>query len=203
VRDWSPLNGCPFTNTVNVSHVPALAAGACAGEMARSAANAAASSAVGHTQRRAPNEDRASHSAHPLRRFAPPSDTPASAADHACGEALWPAYGPRPARRVLLERRQSMRRRANPPGRVIMPRPALLVAVVLLLVAAPVTFAAVSITRAELDGGQLRVEGRGAVAGATITVSSPGSTATGRADPAGASRPPSLPRSAPLTVSSR
>jgi hypothetical protein len=60
--------------------------------------------------------------------------------------------------------------------------------VLLLLLAAPAALAAVSITRAELDGGQVRVEGRGAVAGVSITVSSPESTATGRADSGGSFR---------------
>jgi hypothetical protein len=69
-----------------------------------------------------------------------------------------------------------------------MRRPALLLAFALLLLAAPAALAAVSITRAELNGGQVRVEGRGAVPGATITVSSPESTATGRADSGGSFR---------------
>ena len=67
-------------------------------------------------------------------------------------------------------------------------RPAFLIALALLLLAVPPAFAAVSITRAELNGGQVRVEGRGAVPGVTITVSSPESTATGRADSAGSFR---------------
>jgi hypothetical protein len=67
-------------------------------------------------------------------------------------------------------------------------RPAFLIALALLVLAVPPAFAAVSITRAELNGGQLRVEGRGAVPAATITVSSPESTATGRADSAGSFR---------------
>jgi Putative Ig domain len=46
---------------------------------------------------------------------------------------------------------------------------------------------AVNVTRAELKSGQLRVEGRGALPGATITITSD-STATGRADAAGAFR---------------
>jgi hypothetical protein len=66
--------------------------------------------------------------------------------------------------------------------------PAFLLVAALCLVTAPAAFAAVSVTRAELNGGQLRVEGAGAAAGATITVSSPESTATGRADSAGAFR---------------
>jgi probable HAF family extracellular repeat protein len=49
-------------------------------------------------------------------------------------------------------------------------RSALLIAFALLLVAAPPVFAAVTVTRAELNGGELRVEGQGAQAGATITV---------------------------------
>src|SRR5688500_14177489 len=50
------------------------------------------------------------------------------------------------------------------------------------LLAAPPALAAVSVTRASLSGSSLSVEGRGARANATITVSSPESTATGRAD---------------------
>jgi hypothetical protein len=46
---------------------------------------------------------------------------------------------------------------------------------------------AVNVTRAELKSGQLRVEGRGALPGATITTTSD-STATGRPDGAGAFR---------------
>jgi len=46
---------------------------------------------------------------------------------------------------------------------------------------------AVSVTRAELKSGQLRVEGRGAVANATVSVTAD-SVATGRADSAGAFR---------------
>ncbi len=69
-----------------------------------------------------------------------------------------------------------------------MRRLALLLALGLLLVAAPAAVAAVGITRAELNGGQLRVEGRGAVAGAVVTVSSPESTASARADSAGSFR---------------
>ena len=44
---------------------------------------------------------------------------------------------------------------------------------------------AISVTRASLDAGSLRVEGLGAVASATISVSSPESTASGRADGSG------------------
>jgi probable HAF family extracellular repeat protein len=47
---------------------------------------------------------------------------------------------------------------------------ALLLGTVLLLVAAQAALAAIAVTRAELNGGELRVEGQGAQAGATITV---------------------------------
>src|SRR5687767_1929774 len=47
-----------------------------------------------------------------------------------------------------------------------MRRLALLLAGALLLIAAPTASAAVSVTRAELNGGQVRVEGRGATPGA-------------------------------------
>ena len=50
------------------------------------------------------------------------------------------------------------------------------------LVLPSVALAAVSVKRAELSSGSLRVEGQGARGGATITVSSPESRATGRAD---------------------
>jgi hypothetical protein len=69
-----------------------------------------------------------------------------------------------------------------------MRRLALLLAAALLLIAAPTASAAVSVTRAELNGGQVRVEGRGATPSATITVSSPESTASGRADSGGSFR---------------
>jgi hypothetical protein len=54
-----------------------------------------------------------------------------------------------------------------------MRRALMLVVAVLVARAAQAAVAALSITRAELNGGQLRVEGRGHVAGATVTVSSP------------------------------
>ncbi len=57
---------------------------------------------------------------------------------------------------------------------------ALTVAVALL--SAPVAHAAVSVTKASLVSGSLEVEGTGARPEATITVTSPESTATGRAD---------------------
>jgi probable HAF family extracellular repeat protein len=47
---------------------------------------------------------------------------------------------------------------------------ALLSGVLLLLVAAPAALAAITVTRAELSGGQLRVEGTGATPNATITI---------------------------------
>jgi hypothetical protein len=57
-----------------------------------------------------------------------------------------------------------------------------LFALSLLLVASPSAYAAVTVSRAELNGDRLRVEGRGAVANATVTVTSPESTASGRAE---------------------
>jgi large repetitive protein len=48
--------------------------------------------------------------------------------------------------------------------------------------------AAISVTRAELNGTALRVEGSGAVPNSTITVSSPQQSVTGRADATGAFR---------------
>jgi hypothetical protein len=54
------------------------------------------------------------------------------------------------------------------------------------LLAAPSgALAAVSVTKASLSGGSLSVEGRGARASATVTVASPESTATGRANSRG------------------
>jgi probable HAF family extracellular repeat protein len=47
---------------------------------------------------------------------------------------------------------------------------ALLSGVLLLLVAVPAALAAIAVTRAELNGGQLRVEGTGAAPNATITI---------------------------------
>jgi probable HAF family extracellular repeat protein len=47
---------------------------------------------------------------------------------------------------------------------------ALTLGTVVVLLAAPAAFAAIAVTRAELNGGELRVEGQGAQAGATITV---------------------------------
>src|SRR5919108_1633637 len=46
----------------------------------------------------------------------------------------------------------------------------LTLATMVVLVAAPTALAAIAVTRAELNGGELRVEGQGAQAGATITV---------------------------------
>lgn len=57
-----------------------------------------------------------------------------------------------------------------------------------LMLAAPAALAAVSTSRAELSSGQLRVEGLGAVPNAGITVTSPESTASGRADGSGTFR---------------
>jgi hypothetical protein len=54
-----------------------------------------------------------------------------------------------------------------------------------LLIAAPAVQAAVSVKRASLSATTLSVEGRGARASATITVTSPESTATGKADSKG------------------
>jgi hypothetical protein len=61
----------------------------------------------------------------------------------------------------------------------------LLVIVAALLFAPSVVLAAVSVKRASLSGTTLSVEGSGARASATITVTSPESTATGRADSKG------------------
>ncbi len=63
-----------------------------------------------------------------------------------------------------------------------------LLTAVLLVLAAPAAQAAVSVTRAELSSGQLRVEGRGAVPNAVVTVTSPESSASSRADGSGAFR---------------
>ncbi len=63
-----------------------------------------------------------------------------------------------------------------------------LLALLLLVLAAPAASAVVSTTRAELSSGQLRVEGSGAAANATVTVTSPESTASGPADGSGAFR---------------
>src|ERR671937_1388507 len=47
---------------------------------------------------------------------------------------------------------------------------ALTLGTVVVLLAAPAALAAIAVTRAELNGGELRIEGQGAQAGATITV---------------------------------
>jgi hypothetical protein len=71
-----------------------------------------------------------------------------------------------------------------------MPRTMLLVplALALALLAPSSALAAVSVTKAELKSGTLRVEGAGAVPNATVTVSSAQSAASARADGAGAFR---------------
>ena len=56
------------------------------------------------------------------------------------------------------------------------------------LIVLPATAAAISVTRAELKGTALRVEGGAAVPNATIRVSSPQQSVTGRADGSGAFR---------------
>jgi hypothetical protein len=63
-----------------------------------------------------------------------------------------------------------------------------LVALALLFVSAPPAQAAVTVSRAELRSGQLRVEGTGALTGSTVTASSPESSAGARADGSGAFR---------------
>src|SRR5215217_7038025 len=63
---------------------------------------------------------------------------------------------------------------------------ALVLATVLAL--APAAQAAVSVSRAELRSGQLRVEGAGAQPGSTVTVRSSASSATATADSSGAFR---------------
>jgi hypothetical protein len=60
-----------------------------------------------------------------------------------------------------------------------------LAAAAVMLIAPTTALGAVSISRAELSGGQLRVEGRGAVANATVTATSPESSASSRADGSG------------------
>lgn len=61
-------------------------------------------------------------------------------------------------------------------------------AVLLVVLVAPPSWAAVSVDKAELKGSTLRVEGRGAVPGGAVTVTSPESTASGTADGAGTFR---------------
>jgi Putative Ig domain len=60
-----------------------------------------------------------------------------------------------------------------------------LAAAAVMLIAPTTALGAVSISRAELNSGQLRVEGRGAVANATVTATSPESSASSRADGSG------------------
>ena len=56
------------------------------------------------------------------------------------------------------------------------------------LIALPATAAAITVTRAELKGTALRVEGSAAVPNSTVMVSSPQQSVTGRADGNGAFR---------------
>ncbi len=58
----------------------------------------------------------------------------------------------------------------------------------LLVLVGPAAQAAVSVTRADLGAGQLRVEGRGSLPNAVVTVTSPESSASSRADQSGAFR---------------
>src|SRR3712207_6454309 len=57
--------------------------------------------------------------------------------------------------------------------------------VLAVLLTAPAAMAAVSVSRAELSGGQLRVEGRGAQAGSPVRVVSDSSSASRNADSSG------------------
>ncbi len=57
-----------------------------------------------------------------------------------------------------------------------------------MLALAPIAQAAVSVSRAELSSGQLRVEGTGAQPGSTVTVRSSASSAAATADANGAFR---------------
>jgi hypothetical protein len=68
-----------------------------------------------------------------------------------------------------------------PPRKTLLP-----LALGLALLSPTTAFAAVSVSRAELNSGSLRVEGSGAVANAAVTVTSPESTASSRADGSGA-----------------
>ncbi len=63
---------------------------------------------------------------------------------------------------------------------------ALLIVMAAILLLPTAALAAVSVTRSSLSSASLRVEGRGATANATVRVTSPESSATGRADSQGA-----------------
>jgi hypothetical protein len=70
-------------------------------------------------------------------------------------------------------------------------------ALLTMLVLVPIAQAAVSVSRAELNNGQLRVEGTGAQPGSTVTVRSSASSAAATADSKGAFRVESSSFSAP------
>lgn len=66
-----------------------------------------------------------------------------------------------------------------------MPRKALFLVLALAMLAVPASASALTVSRAQISSGQVRVEGTGAAPGATVTVSSPTSSVSNRADSAG------------------
>src|SRR3954462_2166279 len=66
-----------------------------------------------------------------------------------------------------------------------MPRKAMFLVLVLAMLAVPVSASALTVSRAQISSGQVRVEGAGAAPGATVTVSSPTSSVSNRADSTG------------------
>src|SRR3954447_18824013 len=66
-----------------------------------------------------------------------------------------------------------------------MPRKAMFLVLALAMLAVPASASALTVSRAQISSGQVRVEGTGAAPGATVTVSSPSSSVSNRADSAG------------------
>src|SRR4051795_13106485 len=66
-----------------------------------------------------------------------------------------------------------------------MPRKAVFLVLALAMLAVPASASALTVSRAQISSGQVRVEGTGAAPGTTVTVSSPTSSVSNRADSAG------------------
>src|SRR3954449_3650292 len=66
-----------------------------------------------------------------------------------------------------------------------MPRKAVFLVLAIAMLAVPASASALTVSRAQIASGQVRVEGTGAAPGATVTVSSPTSSVSNRADSAG------------------
>src|SRR3954449_8041056 len=66
-----------------------------------------------------------------------------------------------------------------------MPRKAVFLVLAIAMLAVPASASALTVSRAQIASGQVRVEGTGAAPGATVTVSSTTSSVSNRADSAG------------------